>query len=182
MHSLGMDEVLAPEVVETRIYLMRGQRVMLDSDLAALYGVPTKRLNEQVRRNRSRFPEDFMFRLTPAEAINLRSQIATSSGAQVHGGRRHLPYVFTEQGVAMLSSVLASDRAIQVNIEIMRFFVRERRERDRHLELAERLRLIEQNCDVRFRIVFETLERLITPPDPEPRRRIGYPRAATVEA
>lgn len=82
----------------------------------------------------------------------------------------------------MLSSVLASDRAIQVNIEIMRFFVRERREWDRHLELAERLSLLEQNCDVRFRVVFETLERLIAPPDPEPRRRIGYPRAATVEA
>lgn len=161
---------------------MRSQRVMLDSDLGALYGVPTKRLNEQVRRNRSRFPEDFMFRLTQDEAMNLRSQFATSSGAEVHGGRRHLPYVFTEQGVAMLSSVLASDRAIQVNIEIMRFFVRERRERDRHLELAERLSLLEQNCDVRFRAVFETLERLIAPPDPEPRRRIGYPRAATVEA
>ncbi len=108
------------QLIERRIYLIRGQKVMIDEDLAELYGVPTKRLNEQVSRNSKRFPEDFMFRLTNDEAENLRSQFATSRSK--HGGRRTLPYVFTEQGVAMLSSVLNSERAIEVNIAIMRAF------------------------------------------------------------
>src|SRR5687767_8316194 len=110
------------ERIEQKIYLIRGHKVMLDSDLALLYGVPTKRLNEQVTRNRDRFPEDFMFRLTADEAESLRSQIATSNEGR--GGRRYLPQVFTEQGVAMLSSVLRSDHAVQVNIAIMRAFVK----------------------------------------------------------
>ncbi len=116
---------LAVGQIQRRIFFIRGQKLMLDSDLAELYGVPTKRLNEQVRRNISRFPLDFMFQLTPGEAeslrsqfttLNLRSQIATSRGE--HGGRRYLPFAFTEQGVAMLSSVLNSERAVQVNITI----------------------------------------------------------------
>ena len=117
------DSSLIPqEVVERKVYLIRGQKVMLDSDLATLYGVPTKRLNEQVKRNRKRFPADFMFQLTAQETETLRSQFATSKDKR--GGRRTRPYVFTEQGVAMLSSVLNSERAIQVNIAIMRAFVR----------------------------------------------------------
>jgi hypothetical protein len=109
-----MDAIVPVEVIEGKIYLIRGQKVMLDSDLAELYGVPTRRLTEQVKRNISRFPADFTFQLTSEEAKNLRSQIAISSSG--HGGRRYLPYVFTEQGVSMLSSVLKSERAIQVNI------------------------------------------------------------------
>jgi len=110
------------ERIERSILLIRGHKVLLDVDLAALYGVPTKRLNEQVRRNRARFPEDFMFQLTAEEATSLRSQFATSNKGR--GGRRYAPYAFTEQGVAMLSTVLNSERAILVNIEIMRAFVR----------------------------------------------------------
>ena len=109
-------------LIERRIYLIRGQKVMIDFDLAELYGVPTKRLNERVARNKKRFPGDFMFRLSTDEAESLRSQFATSNTGR--GGRRHLPYAFTEQGVAMLSSVLNSEQAIEVNIAIMRAFVR----------------------------------------------------------
>jgi hypothetical protein len=113
---------LSVQVIERRIYLIRRQKVMVDFDLAELYGVPTKRLNQQVTRNKKRFPKDFMFRLTRHEAESLRSQIATSNIGR--GGRRYLPCVFTEQGVAMLSSVLSSEQAIDVNIAIMRAFVR----------------------------------------------------------
>src|ERR1700722_12643487 len=109
----GSGSISIPEEAEYSIFLIRGQRVMLDADLASLYGVPTKRVNEAVRRNADRFPSDFMFQIDINEAINLRSQFATSS----FGGRRYLPYVFTEQGVAMLSSVMNSKRAIAVNIE-----------------------------------------------------------------
>jgi len=110
------------QLIERRIYLIRGHKVMVDVDLAELYGVPTKRLNQQVQRNRKRFPEDFMFQLTKAEAENLRLQFATSRSS--HGGLRSLPYVFTEQGVARLPSVLHSKRAIEVNITIVRAFVK----------------------------------------------------------
>ncbi|HET6893458.1 MAG TPA: ORF6N domain-containing protein [Pyrinomonadaceae bacterium] len=122
---------LSVQLIERRIYLIRGQKVMIDFDLAELYGVPTKRLNERVSRNKKRFPEDFMFRLTKEEAESLRSQFATSNtdlrsqfatSKAGRGGRRYLPYVFTEQGVAMLSSVLNSEQAIEVNIAIMRAF------------------------------------------------------------
>jgi hypothetical protein len=114
--------MLPVEIIEQKIFLIHGQKVMLDRDLAELYGVPTKRLNEQVRRNIKRFPSDFMFRLTADEDSLLRSQIATSKMGR--GGRRYTPFVFTEQGIAMLSSVLNSERAIQVNIAIMRVFIR----------------------------------------------------------
>ena len=124
---------LEPQDISRRILTIRGRRVMLDADLAELYGVPTKRLNEAVRRNTARFPEDFMFRLRMDEARNLRSHFATS---KTHGGRRYLPHVFTEQGVAMLSSVLSSKQAIQVNIAIMRAFVRMRQMLVSHEELA----------------------------------------------
>lgn len=135
---------LSIRLIERRIYLIRGLKVMIDEDLSELYGVPTKRLNEQVRRNRKRFPEDFMFQLTREEAEALRSQIATSKTGR--GGRRSLPYVFTEQGVAMLSSILNSERAIEVNIAIMRAFVKLRQMLETNEEPIESsLRLFENS-------------------------------------
>jgi hypothetical protein len=129
---------LPTERIERSILMIRAHRVLLDADLAVLYGVTTKRLNEQVRRNRSRFPEDFMFQLTSEEVARLRSQIATSNKGR--GGRRYTPYAFTEQRVAMLSTVLNSERAIQVNIEIMRAFVRLRQMLASNAQLARKRR------------------------------------------
>jgi len=159
------------EVVERRIFVIRGQKVMLDSHLAELYEVPTYRLNEAVKRNRRRFPVDFMFQITRREAESLTSQIAMSKPGR--GGRRTLPYVFTEQGVAMLSTVLNSERAINVNIAIIRAFVRLRELIATHKDLAERIASIEKKYDHQFRIVFEVLEQLMAPPDP-PKRPIGF--------
>jgi hypothetical protein len=139
------------EVIETKMFLIRCQKVMLDRDLADLYEVSTKRLNEQVRRNIKRFPSDFMFRLTPDENGDLRSQIATSKTGR--GGRRYSPFVFTEQGIAMLSSVLNSERAIQVNIAIMRVFVRLRVAVRNNEELLQRLQALEDACDANFKVV-----------------------------
>jgi len=152
------------------ILLLRGQRVMLDADLAALYGVQTKVLLQATKRNRERFPADFMFQLTAAEFANLRSQIVTSSS---WGGRRHAPYVFTEQGVAMLSSVLRSARAIQVNIEIMRAFVELRALLTTHADLARKLAALERKYDARFRVVFDAIRQLMAPPAGKG-RRIGF--------
>lgn len=154
--------VIVLEAISRKIHLIRGNKVLLDSDLATLYGVSTKRLNEQVRRNKNRFPKDFMFELTKKEIANLRSQFATSN-LQV-GGRRYLPYAFTEQGVAMLSSVLNSDRAIKVNIAIMRAFVQLRQILATHHELAEKLKELEKKYDKRFVIVFEALRQLVASP------------------
>jgi hypothetical protein len=168
----------APRIatIERNIYFFRGEKVMVDADLARLYRVPTSRLNEQVKRNRSRFPKDFMFRLTAAEASILTSQIAISSSS--HGGSRHRPYAFTEQGVAMLSSVLKSDRAVQVNIAIMRAFVKLREILDTHQELAQRLEELEgkfQTHDAQIQEVFDAIRALLVPtPDPG-KRRIGFP-------
>src|SRR3989337_836613 len=148
--------------------MIRGQKVMLDVDLAAIYGVTTKRLNEQVRRNLRRFPSDFMFQLTSEEAESLRSQIATSK----RGGRRYLPYVFTEQGVAMLSSVLNSERAIEVNILIMRAFVKLREMLATHKDLAKKLEGMEKNYDEQFKVVFEAIYELMKPPEPK-KKQIG---------
>jgi len=159
------------EVVERRIFVIRGQKVMLDSHLAELYEVPTYRLNEAVKRNRRRFPVDFMFQITRREAESLTSQTAMSKPGR--GGRRTLPYVFTEQGVAMLSTVLNSERAITVNIAIMRAFVRLRELIATHKDLAERIASIVKKYDHQFRIVFEVLEQLMAPPDP-PKRPIGF--------
>jgi len=145
---------------------------MLDSDLADLYQVPVKRLNEQVARNRDRFPEDFMFRLSVDEYAILRSQIATLR--LPHGAhRKYAPYVFTEQGVAMLSSVLHSPRAVQVNIEIMRAFVRLREMLQTNKDLARKLDALELKYDGQFRIVFEAIRELMTPPV-KPRKEIGF--------
>ncbi|MBI5210746.1 MAG: ORF6N domain-containing protein [Elusimicrobia bacterium] len=169
------------ESIERRIYLLRGHKVMLDSDLAALYGVGTRRLNEQVRRNLQRFPPDFMFRLTLEECRHLMSQIATSSSGW--GGRRKLPLVFTQEGVAMLSGVLNSKRAIQVNIAIMRAFVRLREVLVTHKDLAKRLEDIERHLSghdaelgmqaAKIRAVFRALRRLMDPPAKQ-KRQIGF--------
>jgi hypothetical protein len=165
-------ELVPIEVIERRILLIRGHRVMVDSHLAELYEVRTFRLNEAVKRNRRRFPEDFMFRLTAEDATSLRSQIAISKPGR--GGRRTLPYVFTEQGVAMLSTVLSSERAIAVNIAIMRTFVRLRQILATHKELAERLAAIEKKYDQRFKVVFDILKQLMEPPPGPPKRPIGF--------
>ena len=163
---------ILPERIERRILLIRGQKVMLDADLAGLYGVPTKKLNQAVKRNVERFPGDFMFRLTKHEAAAvLRSQIVTSNDGR--GGRRYNPYAFTEQGVAMLSSVLRSPRAIQVNIAIMRAFVKLREILATHRDLARRLDQMESKYDAQFKIVFDAIRELMTPPQ-KSRRRIGF--------
>ena len=167
------ERALVPtEVIERRILLLRGHKVMLDSHLAELYEVPTFRLNEAVKRNRRRFPEDFMFRLTKEEAGSLTSQIAMSKPGR--GGRRTLPYVFTEQGVAMLSTVLNSERAIAVNIAIMRTFVRLRQILATHKELAARLASLEKKYDQRFKVVFDILKQLMEPPPAPPKPPLGF--------
>lgn len=144
---------------------------MLDSDLARLYGVSTGRLNEAVSRNVERFPADFMFQLTPAEFADLRSQFAIASS---HGGRRTPPRAFTEQGVAMLSSVLRSTRAVRVNIEMMRAFVRLRRMLSGHAELARKLEALEKRHDGLFKVVFDALRQLMMPPPEPPKPPIGF--------
>ena len=154
--------------------MLRGHKVMLDADLAQLYGVPTKALLQAVRRNPARFPPDFMFSLTRQEVAVLRSQIVTSrSGPDAWGGRRTTPTAFTEQGVAMLSSVLRSERAIQVNVEIMRAFVRMRSLAAQNQDLAHRLDALESRYDRQFKAVFDAIRELMAPP-PAPKRRIGF--------
>jgi hypothetical protein len=157
--------------IERSILLIRGHKVLIDVHLATLYGVTTKRLNEQVKRNRARFPEDFMFQLTAEEVASLRSQFATSNKGR--GGRRYAPYAFTEQGVAMLSTVLNSERAIQVNIEIMRTFVRLRQMLASNAELARKLDALERKYDAQFKIVFDAIRQLMAPPEPK-KRKIGF--------
>ncbi|MDX9973054.1 MAG: ORF6N domain-containing protein [FCB group bacterium] len=161
------------ERIESRIYLIRGEKVMLDTDLAALYEVEVKAFNQAVKRNIERFPEDFMFQLTPEEAQSLRSHFVTSK-AEHRGGRRYAPYAFTEQGVAMLSGVLRSPRAILVNVEIMRAFVRLRRMLASNADLAAKLDNLERKYDAQFKIVFDAIRQLMTPPEPKKRRPIGF--------
>ena len=158
------------ERIEQVILMIRRHKVMVDADLAKLYGVPTKVFNQAVKRNRSRFPSDFMFQLTDDEAAVLRSQTVTSKG---RGGRQYRPYVFTEQGVAMLSSVLNSERAIQVNIAIMRAFVRLREMMGSNKALARRLKELEKKYDAKFREVFQAIQELINQPASKS-RRIGF--------
>ena len=162
------------QIVERKIYLIRGHKVMIDVDLAELYGVPTKRLNEQVQRNRKRFPEDFMFQLTKEEAKNLRSQFVISRSGR--GGRRFLPYAFTEPGVAMLSSVLSSEQAIEVNILIMRAFIRLRQMLESNEELNRKFAAVIRKLsthDKYFRVVFDELKKLTEQPS-APRKPIGF--------
>ena len=156
--------------IEQAILVIRGHRVMLSSDLAMLYGVEPKVLVQAVKRNIERFPGDFMFQLTRDEWRNLKSQIVTSSWG---GARRAPPYAFTEQGVAMLSSVLRGKRAVQVNVEIMRAFVRLRRILAENAGLARRLDELEKKYDVQFKVVFDAIRKLMQPPEPR-KRRIGF--------
>lgn len=158
------------ERITRAIFLLRGHKVMLDSDLAALYGVETKVLNQAVRRNLGRFPPDFMFQLTAEEMHVLRSQFVTSSA---WGGRRTRPYAFTEQGVAMLSSVLRSPSAILVNIEIMRAFVQLRQLLATNAELATKLEALEKRYDAQFKVVFQAIRELMNPPAPR-KKPIGF--------
>jgi hypothetical protein len=161
---------IPPERIERRILLVRGQKVMLDADLAELYEVETKSLNRAVRRNADRFPADFMFQLSEQECAGLRYHFGTSSS---RGGRRYRPLAFTEQGVAMLSSVLHSPRAVQVNIAIMRAFVKLREIIASHRDLARKLEEMESRYDAQFRAVFDAIRELMKPPE-KPRRRIGF--------
>jgi hypothetical protein len=194
--------ILKPENLVRLVFFIRGEKVMLDSDLAILYGVEARALNQAVARNRRRFPADFMFQLTPREYESLRSQtvisnkggstedlsqpLMSSSGrrdeglrSQIvtskkgRGGRRYRPYAFTEQGVAMLSSVLRSTRAMEVNIAIMRTFVQLRRLMDTNRDLARKIEALEKKYDEQFAVVFEAIKELITPPSP-PKKRIGF--------
>jgi len=165
--------------IESRILLIRGQKVMLDADLAELYEVETKELNRAVKRNIERFPDDFMFQLSAEEFDNLRFQFGTSSlksqiGTSRWGGRRYPPYAFTEQGVAMLSSVLRSSRAIQVNIAIMRTFVQLRQMLSTNAELSRKLVAMEKNYDIKFKAIFEAIHQLMTPSDAKKKRPIGF--------
>lgn len=166
-----MGKMISVEVIATKIWEMRGKRVMLDRDLALLYGVETRQLTRQVRRNIDRFPDDFMFRLTKEEF--LKCQIGTSSW----GGARKLPYAFTEQGVAMLSSVLSSKRAIKVNIQIMRAFIKLKELLLTHKDLAIKIEALESKYadhDEKIKVIFEAIKKLLEPPTVKERRIIGF--------
>ena len=170
-----MKELMSQEVIENKIYLIRGHKVMIDKDLAMLYGVKTKNLNKAITRNIERFPEDFMFQLTPDEFTSLRFQFGTSKKGR--GGRRYLPYVFTQEGVAMLSGVLNSERAVQVNIAIMRAFVKLRQIISTHKELAHKLNELERKIerhDTEIQSIFEAIRQLMTPPPDKSKKRIGF--------
>ncbi len=166
-----MSDIVSVETIAGKIYLIRGTKVMLDRDLAELYGVETKALKQAVRRNIKRFPHDFMFELTKEELKNWRSQFVTSNSIKM--GLRHSPMAFTEQGVAMLSSVLKSDRAVEVNIQIIRVFVKLRQLFLDNEELRKELEELKQITDERFQIVFETLDQLINIEN-KPKKKIGF--------
>ena len=173
-NSKDSDSLVPPEFIERRIFIIRGRKVMLDSHLAELYQVTTANLNKAVKRNGGRFPEDFMFQLTLEEFDVLIFQFGISKTGS--GGRRHFPYAFTEQGVAMLSSVLRSDRAVAVKIAIMRTFVRLRQLLASNKELAEKVGEMEKKYDKQFKIVFDVLKQLMEPPpeDADDKNPIGF--------
>ena len=166
-------ETVPTEIIERKIYLIRGHKVMLDKDLAELYEVETKALNRAVKRNTDRFPDDFMFQLTKEEFENLRCRFGTSSW----GGQRYLPYAFTENGVAMLSGVLSSERAIRVNIQIMRTFTKLRELLATHKDLQIKIEEMERKYDHQFKIVFDAIKQLLAPPEVR-KRKIGFGREA----
>ena len=164
-------EVITQQLIESKIFFIRGKKVMLDRDLSALYGVETKMLNRAVKRNTERFPEDFMFQLSKEEYTELlRCQFGTLKRGQ-HS--KYLPYAFTENGVAMLSSVLNSHRAIQVNILIMRTFTKIREMIATHKELKQKIEEMEKKYDYQFKVVFDAIRQLVEPPQ-RPRKRIGF--------
>jgi len=164
-----MKDLISAESITSLIYFIRGQKVMLDRDLAELYGVETKQLKRAVRRNIDRFPEDFMFQPSSDEFEILRCQFGTSSW----GGTRYVPMAFTEQGVAMLSSVLNSKRAVQVNIQIMRIFSQFRQILIGHKDLEKKIEAMEEKYDEQFKIVFEAIKQLLTEEE-KPKKRIGF--------
>jgi len=170
---VGKKSLVVSESIETRILTIRGQKVMLDADLAELYGVETRRLNEQVRRNSERFPEDFMFQLTGEEFANLKSQFATSSW----GGRRKLPYAFTEHGAIMAASVLNTARAIEISVHVVRAFVHLRELVSGHKELSQKLNQLERKVGAHDRAIAElinAIRELMTPAEPKKKRPIGF--------
>jgi len=181
----GAKSVIPAERIENHILMLRGHKVILSVHLANLYGVQTRELVQAVKRNRDRFPEDFMFQLSWDEVEHLRSQpviLEQANGKSLRSQivtlkrgqhMKYLPYAFTEQGVAMLSSVLRSKRAVQVNIEIMRAFVKLRQLLITHVDLARKLANLEKNYDTQFRVVFDAIRQLMTPPEPK-KRRIGF--------
>jgi hypothetical protein len=166
--------LIPSELVERSILVIRGENVLLDADLAKMYGVETRALTQAVKRNLDRFPDDFMFQLSVEEFDQLRQHFGAASQ---WGGRRYAPYAFTEQGVAMLSTVLRSDRAVRVNVEIIRIFVRLRRMLATHEDLARRLKALETRYDSQFQIVFDAIRQLIQPPAKRSKPgRIGFAR------
>ena len=178
-----MRALLKPENLSTLIYFVRGERVLLDADLAQLYGVEARALNQAVARNRERFPSDFILRLSSVEYDGIRTRFLTRNSSQSvmssrrHRGRAYRPYAFTEQGVAMLSSVLRSPRAVQVNIAIMRTFVQLRRLMDSNRALARKIDALEQRYDEQFTLVFAAIKQLVADDEAEksrPKRRIGF--------
>jgi hypothetical protein len=186
---MSKSSLLPLETITHRILLARGQKVLLDADLAVLYGVETKVLLQAVKRNLERFPEDFMFQLDTGEWVALRSQSVTSNEKHAgRGGRRYAPYAFTEQGVAMLSSILSSPQAVQVNIAIMRAFVKLRELAMTHHDLSKQLNALEEktealtmqhdtfarNTRAQLKQVFDAIRELMTPPEPTKKRPIGF--------
>jgi len=166
-----MSDLISVEVINSKILFIRGKKVMLDSDLALLYGVRTKRLNEQVKRNKKRFPEDFMFQLTPKEKEEV---VANCDHLKALKFSPQLPYAFTEQGVAMLSGALNSDRAIKVNIQIMRAFIQLKRMLLTNASLGHKIEEMESKYDKQFAIVFEAIKQLLEPPPAKEKRIIGF--------
>ena len=171
MQMPSQNSIVPSALISQKIFFVRGTRVMLDADLARLYGVATKNLNKAVKRNAARFPSDFMFQLSSKELNILRVQTGTSKRGQ--GGRRYAPYAFTEQGIAMLSSVLRSSRAVQVNVAIMRTFVRLREMLTTHEELRRKIDAMEKRYDARFQAVFETIRQMLETPIPA-KKPIGF--------
>ena len=163
--------LIPQESIESKIFSIRGKRVLLDRDLAVLYGVETRVLNQAVKRNITRFPEDFMFQLTKEETENWKSQIVISNREKM--GLRRRPYAFTEQGVAMLSSVLNSERAIQVNIQIMRAFIKLKEMLSTHKDLKQKIEEMEKKYDYQFKIVFDAIKQLLEPPVKQ-KSKIGF--------
>jgi hypothetical protein len=166
-----MKELIPVERIENKILLLRGHKIILAHDLSELYGVETKRLLEQVKRNTKRFPEDFMFQLTRQELTNLRSQIATSRW----GGTRYLPYAFTEHGALMAANVLNSPKAVEVSVQVTRAFVKLREMAVSHKELSRKLKDLEAKYDKQFDVVFDAIRQLMEPPPVPPKRKIGFP-------
>ena len=171
MKQKALIPIIHAHIIERRILIVRGEKVLLDSDLADLYGVETKVLIQAVKRNLKRFPNDFMFQISVKEHANLKSQFVTSSSG--YGGRRYLPYVFTEYGALMLANILRNERAVQVSIEIVRAFVQLRKILATNKDLARKLEELEQKYDKQFKVVFDAVRALMNPPEPR-RGKIGF--------